>query len=184
MCWLGCTASAESTAHGSTGAEYILSLSGSPTNLLFSSQAGTLSNFFPDYYPDQYCPRWLSVEPFFQFNECILLFSDMPAVDIDNVVSTSMEVGILYFSLILKASFFVSHISLSKLFKDQMQESSMMLLKVFTSTPASLTWREHDSGDRKTGPLHISPLPVKTLKEEKVVYIGGNSLALFSGGKD
>ena len=27
-----------------------------------------------------------------QFNECILLFSDMPAVDIDNVVSTSMEV--------------------------------------------------------------------------------------------
>ena len=40
--------------------------------------------------------------------------------------------------------------------------------KVFTSTPASLTWREHDSGERKTGPLHISPLPVKTLKEEKV----------------
>ena len=59
-----------------------------------------------------------------------------------------------------------------------------MSLKVFTSTPASLTWREHDSGDRKTGPLHISPLPVKTLKEEKVVYIGGNSLALFSGWKD
>ena len=40
--------------------------------------------------------------------------------------------------------------------------------KVFTMTPASLTWREHDSGERKTGPLHISPLPVKTLKEEKV----------------
>ena len=30
---------------------------------------------------------------FLQFNECILLFSDMPAVDIDNVVSTSMEVS-------------------------------------------------------------------------------------------
>ena len=42
-------------------------------------------------------------------------------------------------------------------------------MKVFTSTPASLTWREHDSGERKTGPLHISPLPVRTLKEEKVV---------------
>ena len=27
-----------------------------------------------------------------QFNECILLFSDMPAVDIDNVVSTSMDI--------------------------------------------------------------------------------------------
>ena len=25
MCWLGCTASAEGTAHGSTGAEHILS---------------------------------------------------------------------------------------------------------------------------------------------------------------
>ena len=61
----------------------------------------------------------------------------------------------------------------------------MLTLKVFTSTPASLTWREHDSGERKTGPLHISPLPVKTLKEEKVVYIGGNLLALFFlGGKD
>ena len=60
----------------------------------------------------------------------------------------------------------------------------MLTLKVFTSTPASLTWREHDSGERKTGPLHISPLPVKTLKEEKVVNIGGNSLALFSGGED
>ena len=62
----------------------------------------------------------------------------------------------------------------------------MLTLKVFTSTPASLTWREHDSGERKSGPLHISPLPVKTLKEEKVIYVGGNSLALFIyvGGKD
>ena len=34
------------------------------------------------------------INPFFQFNECILLFSDMPAVDIDNVVPTSMEVNI------------------------------------------------------------------------------------------
>jgi len=81
-----------------------------------------------------------------QFNECILLFSDMPAVDIDNVVSTSME--------------------------------------VFTSTPASLTWREHDSGERKTGPLHISPLPVKTLKEEKVGRISGADLiSLLDTGK-
>jgi len=81
-----------------------------------------------------------------QFNECILLFSDMPAVDIDNVVSTSME--------------------------------------VFTSTPASLTWREHDSGERKSGPLHISPLPVKTLKEEKVGRISGADLiSLLDTGK-
>ena len=48
-------------------------------------------------------------------------------------------------------------------------KSYWTILKVFTSTPASLTWREHDSGERKTGPLHISPLPVRTLKEEKVV---------------
>ena len=27
-----------------------------------------------------------------QFNECILLFSDMPAVDIDNVVSASQQI--------------------------------------------------------------------------------------------
>ena len=66
-----------------------------------------------------------------------------------------------------------------------MTESKSHTLKVFTSTPASLTWREHDSGERKSGPLHISPLPVRTLKEEKVIYIGVNSLASFiSGGKD
>ena len=47
----------------------------------------------------------------------------------------------------------------------------MLTLKVFTSTPASLTWREHDSGERKSGPLHISPLPVKILKEEKVFHV-------------
>ena len=34
-----------------------------------------------------------NLKPILQFNECILLFSDMPAVDIDNVVSTSMEVS-------------------------------------------------------------------------------------------
>ena len=38
--------------------------------------------------------------PFLQFNECILLFSDMPAVDIDNVVSTSMEVKIFHITLV------------------------------------------------------------------------------------
>ena len=56
--------------------------------------------------------------------------------------------------------------------------------KVFTMTPASLTWREHDSGERKTGPLHISPLPVKTLKEEKVGRISGSDLiSLLDTGK-
>ena len=39
--------------------------------------------------------------PFLQFNECILLFSDMPAVDIDNVVSTSMEVNIFHIVLVV-----------------------------------------------------------------------------------
>ena len=48
--------------------------------------------FVPDYTNDL-CIK-STVNPFFQFNECILLFSDMPAVDIDNVVSTSMEVNI------------------------------------------------------------------------------------------
>ena len=64
-----------------------------------------------------FCPRLLSVNPFLQFNECILLFSDMPAVDIDNVVSTSMEVGILYLTLTVKVSLYVSHIPLLALIK-------------------------------------------------------------------
>ena len=42
----------------------------------------------------------LDSNPFLQFNECILLFSDMPAVDIDNVVSTSMEVKIFHITLV------------------------------------------------------------------------------------
>ena len=52
---------------------------------------------------------------YLQFNECILLFSDMPAVDIDNVVSTSMEVEILYFTLVA-----VPNTSLLTLFEDRM----------------------------------------------------------------
>ena len=71
----------------------------------------------------------------------------------------------------------LSHIQLVDVLQRLKSESAsrtMLSLKVFTSTPASLTWREHDSGERKSGPLHISPLPVKTLKEEKVVYIGVN----------
>jgi len=74
-----------------------------------------------------------------QFNECILLFSDMPAVDIDNVVSTSMD--------------------------------------IFTSTPPTLTWREHDCVRREMpGPLDLSSLPVSVLKEEKVGRISGADL--------
>jgi TBC domain-containing protein kinase-like protein len=75
-----------------------------------------------------------------QFNECILLFSDMPAVDIDNVVSTSMD--------------------------------------IFVTTPASLTWREHDSADsvKHAGPLDMAPLPVAVLKAEKVGRISGSDL--------
>ena len=74
-----------------------------------------------------------------QFNECILLFSDMPAVDIDNVVSTSMD--------------------------------------IFTSTPPTLTWREHDCVRREVpGPLDMSSLPVSVLKEEKVGRISGADL--------
>ena len=52
---------------------------------------------------------------YLQFNECILLFSDMPAVDIDNVVSTSMEVEILHFTLVA-----VPNTSLFTLFEDRM----------------------------------------------------------------
>ena len=70
-----------------------------------------------------------------QFNECILLFSDMPAVDIDNVVSASME--------------------------------------IFTSTPASLTWRQHECERETLGPLDMSPLPIHVLKTEKVGRLSG-----------
>ena len=52
---------------------------------------------------------------YLQFNECILLFSDMPTVDIDNVVSTSMEVEILHFTLVA-----VPNTSLFTLFEDRM----------------------------------------------------------------
>ena len=84
-----------------------------------------------------------------QFNECILLFSDMPAVDIDHVVSTSMD--------------------------------------IFVTTPASLTWREHDScggAGRAVGPLDMTALPVAVLKEEKVGRMsGGDAVALLDTGK-
>ena len=73
-----------------------------------------------------------------QFNECILLFSDMPAVDIDQVVVGSME--------------------------------------IFTSTPASLTWRQHEAVRDEPGPLDMSPLPINVLKMEKVGRISGAEL--------
>ena len=73
-----------------------------------------------------------------QFNECILLFSDMPAVDIDQVVVGSME--------------------------------------IFTSTPASLTWRQHEAVRDDPGPLDMSPLPIQVLKMEKVGRISGAEL--------
>ena len=73
-----------------------------------------------------------------QFNECILLFSDMPAVDIDQVVVGSME--------------------------------------IFTSTPASLTWRQHEAARDEPGPLDMSPLPINVLKMEKVGRISGAEL--------
>lgn len=84
-----------------------------------------------------------------QFNECILLFSDMPAVDIDNVVSTSMD--------------------------------------IFRTTPASLTWREHDSLDSvvgRSGALDMGCLPISVLKAEKVGRISGaDLLGLLETGK-
>jgi len=73
-----------------------------------------------------------------QFNECILLFSDMPAVDIDSVVSACMD--------------------------------------IFTSTPPTLTWREHDCVRKAPGPLDLSSLPVNVLKMEKVGRISGSDL--------
>ena len=65
--------------------------------------------------PGRYLLSQIIIKSFLQFNECILLFSDMPAVDIDNVVSTSMEVKILYFTLVA-----VSNTSLLTLFEDRM----------------------------------------------------------------
>jgi len=73
-----------------------------------------------------------------QFNECILLFSDMPAVDIDNVVSTSMD--------------------------------------IFTSTPPSLTWRQHECIRESSGLLDMCSLPISVLKAEKVGRISGSDL--------
>ena len=73
-----------------------------------------------------------------QFNECILLFSDMPAVDIDNVVSSSME--------------------------------------IFNTTPASLTWRQHECRRDQPGPLDMTALTIAILKMEKVGRISGAEL--------
>ena len=61
MRWLGCPLAVEGSAYGGAGVSEALSVKG------------------------------FNLKPILQFNECILLFSDMPAVDIDNVVSTSME---------------------------------------------------------------------------------------------
>ena len=69
-------------------------------------EAQVLNTFVLDHY------KWIL---YLQFNECILLFSDMPAVDIDNVVSTSMEVEILHFTLVA-----VPNTSLFTLFEDRM----------------------------------------------------------------
>ena len=73
-----------------------------------------------------------------QFNECILLFSDMPAVDIDLVVSSSME--------------------------------------IFTSTPLTLTWRQHECERGPPGPTDMTPLDIGLLKSEKVGRISGAEL--------
>ena len=73
-----------------------------------------------------------------QFNECILLFSDMPAVDIDSVVSASIS--------------------------------------IFKTTPASLTWRQHQSADHEDNPLQMTAVPIHTLKRERVGRMSGEEL--------
>lgn len=78
-----------------------------------------------------------------QFNECILLFSEMPSVDIDSVVAHS------------------------KL--------------IFESIPPSLTYRSQDQVKDRTGDgtgvnLDLQPLPVSTLKAEKVGRISARDL--------
>jgi len=89
-----------------------------------------------------------------QFNECILLFSDMPAVDIEQVVVQSMD--------------------------------------IFCTTPASLTFRLHDSsGGRKSvleesgvldtafygsENLVMEPVSVQILRAEKVARLSGADL--------
>ena len=79
-----------------------------------------------------------------QFNECILLFSDMPAVDIDFVVSSSME--------------------------------------IFTSTPVTLTWRQHETERGDPGPTDMTPLDISVLKSEKVGRISGAELLKLTEG--
>jgi len=79
-----------------------------------------------------------------QFNECILLFSDMPAVDIDAVVSSSME--------------------------------------IFTSTPVTLTWRQHECERGEPGPTDMTPLDIAVLKSEKVGRISGAELLKLTEG--
>lgn len=80
-----------------------------------------------------------------QFNECILLFSDMPAVDIDQVMAASMD--------------------------------------IFTSTPATLTWRQHECERREAGPLDMTPLPISVLKAEKVGRVSGAELLKLMKGE-
>ena len=70
----------------------------------------------------------------------------MPAVDIDNVVSTSMD--------------------------------------IFTRTPPTLTWREHDCVRDALGPLDLCSLSVSVLKSEKVGRSGADLLSLANSSKE
>merc|ERR1719430_1119974 len=52
-------------------------------------------------------------------------------------------------------------------------------MDIFCTTPASLTWRAHDSLDsvaNRSGPLDMSSLPIDVLKAEKVGRISGTDL--------
>ena len=80
----GGAAAAESSAHGGAGT-------------LTLAKVASCNPFHPVKHFNECRYTRVVLQPDFemgilQFNECILLFSDMPAVDIDNVVSTSMEV--------------------------------------------------------------------------------------------
>lgn len=81
-----------------------------------------------------------------EFNDCILLFSDLPAIDIEKCVQDSV--------------------------------------RIFHTTPKSLTWRKFGSGSQDTANksgLQIDSITLQQQKLEKVPRIGGDDLLQLLG---
>lgn len=95
----------------------------------------------------------------FGFNECILLFSDMPEIDIQRCVQDSIKI----FCSTPKSATYRQHARPSK--KPQKEDSR-----------PNLSYYSRDYNDQPSTDLSMEPIPIEELKREKVPRISAEDL--------